>query len=117
MDANGQNLTFSAGHITPQLQDVPCTLHRLSGPLDGKITFMIASHDGKTTWEGAQVYQFEVRPVDNKHTTLMDHTAPTSVAQTHTVFVCSRPQKLENTTTTVSWQTGCPQTMENNQTF
>ncbi len=65
MDANGQNLTFGAGHITPQLQDVPCTLHRLSGQLDGKITFMIASHDGQTTWEGAQVYQFEDRPVDD----------------------------------------------------
>ncbi|MCH1529352.1 MAG: hypothetical protein L7S46_06480, partial [Candidatus Poseidoniaceae archaeon] len=65
MDANGQNLTFGAGHITPQLQDVPCTLHRLSGQLDGKISFMIASHDGETTWEGAQVYQFEERPVDD----------------------------------------------------
>ena len=40
-------------------------LHRLSGHLDGKITFKITSHDGETTWEGAQVYQFEERPVDD----------------------------------------------------
>jgi len=65
MDADGQNLTFGAGHITPQLQDVPCTLHRLSGQLEGKITFIIASHDGEIAWEGAQVYQFEERPVDD----------------------------------------------------
>lgn len=64
MDKSGQNLSFTTGHITPQLMDVPCTLHRMNGPLDGKITFIVASQDEQITWQGSQVYQFEEREPD-----------------------------------------------------
>jgi hypothetical protein len=51
VDQQGQNLTFEVGHLTPQLSDIPCTLHRLGGPLEGKVTFDVATIDGERTWQ------------------------------------------------------------------
>lgn len=61
----GQNITFDAGHLTPQLTDIPCTLHRMAGPLEEKVTFSVTSIDGKITWEEAQVFSFSERINDD----------------------------------------------------
>ena len=57
----GQNITFDAGHLTPQLADIPCTLHRMAGPLEEKVTFSVTSIDGEITWKEAQVFSFSER--------------------------------------------------------
>lgn len=62
LEGNGQNITMEAGHINAQIEDIPCTLHRISGPLEGKLTFNIASKDGVLEWEGSQVFTFSERP-------------------------------------------------------
>lgn len=64
VDQEGQNLTLEVGHLTPQLSDIPCTLHRLGGPLEGKVTFDIATIDGERTWQDSQVFSFSERPTD-----------------------------------------------------
>jgi len=61
----GQNLSFEAGHLTPQLTDVPCTLHRMAGPLEEKVSFSVTSIDGQITWEDAQVFTFAERANDD----------------------------------------------------
>ena len=61
----GQNITFEAGHLTPQLIDIPCTLHRMAGPLEERVTFSVTSLDGQITWEGAQVFTFTERANDD----------------------------------------------------
>ena len=61
----GQNITFEAGHLTPQLTDIPCTLHRMAGPLEEKVTFSVTSSDGVITWENAQVFTFTERVNDD----------------------------------------------------
>ena len=65
IEGDGQNLSFSPGHLTPQLTDVPCTLHRLGGPLEGRISFLIATTDGTITWQDSQVIGFSERPQDS----------------------------------------------------
>jgi hypothetical protein len=62
---DGQNITFEAGHLTPQLADIPCTLHRMAGPLEEKVIFSVTSIDGAITWEGAQVFTFAERINDD----------------------------------------------------
>jgi hypothetical protein len=62
---DGQNITFEAGHLTPQLADIPCTLHRMAGPLEEKVIFSVTSIDGEITWEGAQVFTFAERINDD----------------------------------------------------
>lgn len=64
LESIGQNMTLQAGHIDPQIDDIPCTLHRISGPLEGKLTFSVASKDGVVQWEGSQVFTFSERPND-----------------------------------------------------
>ena len=64
VDQQGQNLTFEVGHLTPQLSDIPCTLHRLGGPLEGKVTFDVATIDGERTWQDSQVFFFSERQND-----------------------------------------------------
>jgi hypothetical protein len=64
LESIGQNMTLQAGHIDPQIDDIPCTLHRISGPLEGKLTFSVASKDGVLQWEGSQVFTFSERPND-----------------------------------------------------
>jgi hypothetical protein len=61
----GQNITFEAGHLAPQLSDIPCTLHRMAGPLEEKVIFSVTSLDGQITWEGAQVFTFAERVNDD----------------------------------------------------
>ena len=62
---DGQNITFEAGHLTPQLADIPCTIHRMAGPLEEKVIFSVTSIDGAITWEGAQVFTFAERINDD----------------------------------------------------
>ena len=69
LEQDGQNLSFSAGHVTPQLMDVPCTLHRLGGPLEGKITFSITNEDQTQSWQDGQVYMFSERTADGASVT------------------------------------------------
>ena len=64
VDKEGQNLTFEPGHVAPQLSDVPCTLHRLGGPLGGIVTFQLETEDGARTWQTSQAYSFSERPTD-----------------------------------------------------
>ena len=64
VDREGQNLTFEPGHVAPQLSDVPCTLHRLGGPLGGIVTFQLETQDGARTWQSSQAYSFSERTTD-----------------------------------------------------
>lgn len=64
VESMGQNITMQAGHIDAQINDIPCTLHRISGPLEGKLTFSVASKDGVLQWEDSQIFSFSERPND-----------------------------------------------------
>ncbi len=65
VETDGQNLSFTPGHITSQLVDIPCTLHRLGGPLEGRITFQISTTDGAITWQDSQVLSFDEQAQDS----------------------------------------------------
>ena len=55
----GRNFEFEPGHISPKYEDIKCELHRLEGPLEGNLQFVVESEDGVLSWQDEQFYVFE----------------------------------------------------------
>ncbi|MDA9156244.1 hypothetical protein N9N88_01695 [Candidatus Poseidoniaceae archaeon] len=59
VNESGRNFEFEPGHISPKYEDIKCELHRLEGPLEGNLQFVVESEDGVLSWQDEQFYVFE----------------------------------------------------------
>ncbi|MBL6885026.1 MAG: hypothetical protein ISR21_04955, partial [Candidatus Poseidoniaceae archaeon] len=59
VNESGRNFEFEPGHISPQYEDIKCELHRIEGPLEGNLQFVVESEDGVLSWQDEQFYVFE----------------------------------------------------------
>ncbi|MBR68600.1 MAG: hypothetical protein CMA86_03715 [Euryarchaeota archaeon] len=71
LNETGETYTLSAGHVTPQLRNHGCEILRLSGPLEGTVTFTISSDDGVLSTRKEMTIAFSSPPSEEGYSSVV----------------------------------------------